>query len=96
MQPDPHMLKQNSGIIHSKTQHQTEHPRRERRKKGNIHVRRTEPNGFQPTRPYTYSKTDEKAGLAAGKLHAKMFPKITGRIYTVSDLRTMMNKTTTL
>ena len=38
----------------------------------------------------------QKVGLTIGKLHAKMFPKNTRRVHTGSDLRTMMNKTTTL
>lgn len=86
VQPGPHELEQHSGVSSPQG---GKHPRWWGRRKGNRHVRRTEPNSFQPIRLKNIRtlKQMQKADLTIVKLYAKVFPKNIKRVYPINDLK---------
>lgn len=86
VQPGPHELEQHSDVPSPQG---GKHPRWWGRKKGNRHVRRTEPNSFQPIRLKNICtlKQMQKADLTIVKLYAKVFPKNIKRVYPINDLK---------
>ena len=89
VQPGPHELEQHRGTPLFPRRDHRKHPRWRGRKKGNRHVRRTEPNSFQPIRLKNTCtlKQMQKADLTIVKLYAKVFPKNIKRIYPINDLK---------